>query len=109
MGLRDEQSAFARDIVRLLTYASAAGYEYTFGEALRTPEQQMIYVNTGRSQTMNSNHLKKLAFDIFFFKDGVLTYDVPDLGKYWEQLDPKNSWGGFWSSFKDKPHFERRT
>lgn len=108
MTLREQQSAFARDIVRLLTYASAKGYEYTFGEAARTAEQQEIYVRTGKSKTYNSNHLRRTAMDIFFFKEGQLTYDVPELGKFWEELDPKNSWGGFWTSFKDAPHFERR-
>lgn len=108
MTLREEQSAFARDIVRLLTFASAKGYEYTFGEAERTKEQQEIYVKTGRSKTMNSNHLRRCAMDIFFFKDGEQTYATQDLGSFWEDLDPKNSWGGSWTSFKDAPHFERR-
>ena len=38
-------------------------------------------------------------------------YDVKALrpfGDYWESLNPKNSWGGSWASFKDVPHFERR-
>ena len=108
MSLRKEQSAFARDIVRLLTYASAKGYEYTFGEAERTKEMQEIYVKTGKSKTYNSNHLRRTAMDIFFFKDGALTYDIPDLGRFWEELDTKNSWGGNWKTFKDAPHFERR-
>jgi len=46
-----------------------------------------------------------------FVKDGVLTYDIAvlrPLGEYWQSLHPKNSWGGFWKSFKDVPHFERR-
>jgi hypothetical protein len=94
--------------VRLLTYASALGYEYTFGEAERTKEMQEIYIKTGKSHTYNSNHLRRCAVDLFFFKDGELTYNVPELGKFWEEIDPKNSWGGNWKSFKDAPHFERR-
>lgn len=111
MSLRTEQSAFALDIIRLLIFAYKQGYEFTFGEAQRPIEMQEIYVRMGRSKTLNSNHLKKLAFDINFFKDGVyLTSKVQlqDLGKYWESLSPKNSWGGNWNSFKDIPHFERR-
>jgi len=50
MSLREEQSKFASDIVRLLSWASDAGYEYTFGEALRTPEQQAVYVRTGSKE-----------------------------------------------------------
>jgi hypothetical protein len=30
------------------------------------------------------------------------------VGDHWESLDPKNSRGGNWKSFKDLPHFERR-
>lgn len=106
MSLREEQSLFARDITRLLVYASGKGYEYTFGEVERTLAQQQLYVAQGRSKTMNSMHLKRCAFDIHFFKDGELCY--PDeLGTFWESLDPKNQWGGNWSSFKDKPHFQR--
>lgn len=108
MTLRNEQSAFAADVVRLLSHAFSLGYEVTFGEALRTPEQQAIYVKTGRSQTMNSNHLRKCAIDLNFFRAGALTYDIQELGTYWESLSDKNSWGGNWNNFKDKPHFERR-
>jgi hypothetical protein len=46
-----------------------------------------------------------------FFKDGKLCYDIPALtpvGEYWQSLNPKNQWGGFWKSFKDVPHFERK-
>lgn len=108
MGLRDEQSAFARDIVKLLTFASERGYEFTFGEFERPVEMQKLHVAAGRSKTMNSRHLVRCAADIYFFRDGKLTYEVDDLGRYWESLSPKNSWGGFWESFKDKPHFERK-
>jgi peptidoglycan L-alanyl-D-glutamate endopeptidase CwlK len=106
--LREEQSAFARDIVRLLTYASGLGYEYTFGEFERPIEMQKLHVAAGRSKTMNSNHVRRCAADIYFFKGGELTYDIEELGRFWESLSPKNSWGGNWASFKDKPHFERR-
>jgi hypothetical protein len=107
MTLRERQSAFARDIVRLLVFAAGKGYEYTFGEAERPIEMQRIHVQAGRSKTMNSNHIERCAFDIHFFKDGKLCYPQ-ELGDFWESLDPKNSWGGNWRSFKDAPHFERR-
>ena len=108
MSLGQEQQAFARDIVSLLTKAFTEGYEVRLGEFERTIEQQKIYVQTGRSKTMNSNHIKKCAADLHFFKDGVLCYPKL-LGDYWESLNPNNSWGGNWKSFKDQPHFERRT
>lgn len=112
MSLRTEQSRFAEDIVRLLTWASSAGYEYTFGEFQRPVEMQRIHYNAGRSKTMNSLHIKKLAADIFFFLNGNLLSskeDMQPIGNYWETLGAKNSWGGNWKSFKDIPHFERRS
>lgn len=107
MSLRSEQSEFSRDIVRLLTFAAGKGYEFTFGEAERPLEMQKIHFAAGRSKTMNSQHLKRLAFDLHFFKDGTLCYPQ-ELGDFWEQLGPKNRWGGNWKSFKDSPHFERQ-
>jgi peptidoglycan L-alanyl-D-glutamate endopeptidase CwlK len=107
MTLREEQSTFARDLVQLLIQATARGYEFTLGEVERTKEQQAMYLASGRSKTMNSMHLKRCAADIHWFKDGMLTYDVPELGKVWESLSPENSWGGNWPSFPDKPHFQR--
>jgi len=111
MALVTEQAAFLQDVARLIQYAADIGWTVTAGELYRTPEQQAIYVKTGRSKTMNSFHLKRLAVDLNFFKDGKLVYDVTalkPLGTFWESLSEKNSWGGNWNSFKDVPHFERR-
>ena len=110
MSLRTEQSHFALDIVKLLVWATEQGYEFTFGEAQRPVEMQEIYVRTGRSKTMNSLHLKKLAMDIFFFKDGkylATKEEVQLLGNHWESMCAANEWGGNWDSFKDVPHFQR--
>lgn len=111
MSLVSEQAAFLLDASRLIQKATQMGFVVTGGELFRTAEQQAIYVKTGRSKTMNSNHLKRLAIDLNVFKDGVLCYDIAvlkPLGDYWESINPKNSWGGNWNSFKDSPHFERR-
>jgi len=107
MTLGQHQEAFSRDLVKLISHAHSLGYEVRIGEVERTVEQQKLYVQTGRSKTMNSYHIKKCAADLHFFKETQLVY--PDeLGAYWESLNPLNSWGGNWNSFKDKPHFERR-
>lgn len=106
-----EQAEFLQHACLLIQKAAELGFVVTGGELYRTPEQQQIYVKTGRSQTMASNHLRRCAIDLNFFKDGALTYDIAalrPLGEYWQSLHPKNSWGGFWKSFKDVPHFERR-
>jgi len=113
MGLVVEQAAFLLDVCKLIPFATEKGFTVTGGELHRTPEQQGIYVKTGKSMTMNSNHLKRLAIDLFFFnaQGGGPIYDIETLrpvGEFWQSLNPKNSWGGFWQSFIDAPHFERR-
>lgn len=111
MSLVAEQAAFLLDACRLIQRATELGFTVTGGELARTVEQQEIYMKTGKTKTMASNHLKRCAVDLNFFMNGKLIYDIPTLkpvGDYWESLNPKNSWGGNWASFKDVPHFERR-
>jgi len=111
MSLREEQSAFWNDIILLSQFALRIGFEITEGEGHRTTEQQKLYVEQGKSKTMQSYHLNRLAHDLFFFKAGALIQDkagLQEIGDYWESLHPLNSWGGNWSSFIDTPHFERR-
>ena len=112
MSMIKEQSEFLQDVAKLIQFIhTLPGYTATGGELHRTPEQQQIYVKTGRSKTFNSKHLSRLAIDLNFFVDGKLVYDIKllePIGKYWESLSPKNSAGMFWKSFKDVPHFERR-
>lgn len=106
-----EQAYFLLDVARLIAWCAENGWVVTGGELWRTPEQQAIYVQTGRSQTMQSNHLRRCAIDLNFFRDGQLVQSreqIAPVGAYWESLNPKNRWGGNFSSFKDIPHFERR-
>ena len=110
MSLVAEQAAFLQDVCKLLQYAAEQGWVVTGGELYRTPEQQEIYLKTGRSKTMASNHLKRCAIDLNFFKDGKLIWDkaqIAPLGAYWESLNSKNRWGGNFRSLVDVPHFER--
>lgn len=111
MSLVAEQAAFLQDLAKLLAFCWEKGFVVTGGELFRTPEQQAIYVKTGRSKTMNSNHLRRCAIDLNFFLNGALIQSktvLQPVGDYWESLNPKNKWGGNWSSFLDIPHFERR-
>jgi peptidoglycan L-alanyl-D-glutamate endopeptidase CwlK len=115
MSLVSEQAEFLLHVCKLVEFATQHGFTVTGGELERKVEMQEIYVRTGRSKTLNSRHLSKCAVDLNFFEqvDGrlKLTYEIPRLkpiGEFWEQLSPKNSWGGHWNSFKDVPHFERR-
>ncbi len=107
MTLGEHQEIFAYHQFLLEQEAYRLGYKIRRGEAERTVEQQRIYFLAGRSKTMDSRHIKKCAQDLHFFKDGKLCYPK-ELGAFWESLDPLNSWGGNWRSFKDAPHFERR-
>lgn len=105
MTLGKQQELFSRNFCKLLQFIFEKGYEVRIGEVLRTAEQQQIYIKMGRSKTMNSQHLKKLAVDLYITKDGVIVY--PDeVFKYWESLDPDNNAGAYWKTFVDKPHFE---
>jgi hypothetical protein len=127
MTLSEKQKIFTFNIAKLITEAYRQGYELTFGEVFRTPEQQKIYFDTGRSKTMNSRHLDRLAVDFNIFKDGVLLFNNPatrnaeiqsclPLGEYWISLNTDNVWGGDWDrdhttldeTFKDPYHFEQK-
>tara|TARA_B100001765_G_C19333509_1_gene262796 strand:+ start:81 stop:437 length:357 start_codon:yes stop_codon:yes gene_type:complete len=115
MKLSEQQQIFTLNIAKLIAEADCLGIGLTFGDAYRTEEQQRIYVNSGKSKTMNSNHRRRLAVDFNFFKDGNLTYkfeDIKPLGDFWAKLHPANRWGGDWNKngkpdgFMDTPHFE---
>ena len=110
MSLVNEQAKFLLDVCKLVQFADEHGFTVTGGELWRTAEQQEIYVRTGRSRTMKSNHLRRLAIDLNFLRGGAVIWDKDELtevGKFWESLDPKNRWGGNFTTLKDVPHFER--
>jgi len=123
MDLRSKQSIFAFNFSKLIQYAYGIGYEITFGEGLRTKDQQLLYfegyhlMKLGSdlklakckrfSKTMNSLHLKKLAHDINLFKDGVLKTDKESfrqISEYWKSLNAKNTCGYYWNW--DYGHFQ---
>lgn len=118
MTLGEHQEIFSSQVALLITKAIDMGFGVRLGEALRTPEQQKLYFNSGASKTMNSQHLKKLAIDLNLIVDGRLATakEIAPLGKWWESIDALNRWGGSWrglveagkSSFVDSPHFERQ-
>jgi len=70
MTLSQKQRLFTKNIGLLIEFAYEMGFELTFGEFDRTIEQQKIYFDSGRSKTMNSRHLIRLAGDFNIFKDG---------------------------------------
>lgn len=115
MSLSKKQGVFTQNIGKLIDWAYCNEYYLTFGHAWRSTEEQKRLVSEGKSKTMNSNHLSRLAVDFNVFINGKLTWDwhkIKPLGDYWESLHPKNRWGGDWNKndkkdgFIDSPHFE---
>lgn len=109
--LLKSQQLFSENLIKLFSYLVNNGYQFTLGEAWRTKEQQEIYIKSGRSKTMNSKHLSRLAIDLNIFKNDKLLNDpleFYEIGKYWESLHENNGYGGFWRTMRDFPHFEMR-
>ena len=95
--LRQKQSKFVVMVSKLITWANDNGYELTFGEAYRTPEQAQRDADKG-SGIKNSLHTIRLAIDLNLFKDGILLGGSDEhrpLGEYWESIG--GSWGGRFS------------
>jgi hypothetical protein len=107
--LRQKQSRFVRYVGLLIEYAGQQGYELTFGEAYRTPEQAALNAKAGTG-IANSLHTQRLAIDLMLFKDGRYLTDSADyvlLGEYWESLAPDCAWGGRFNR-PDGNHFSIR-
>lgn len=96
MSLSAKQRLFTRYVGMLIAYAYKQGYELTFGDAYRSPEQAAANAKDG-SGIANSLHCKRLAVDLNLFVKGeyITNSDAyKPLGEYWKQLDPLNRWGG---------------
>ena len=92
---------------------SISPYDFGITEGLRTIEKQKEYVRQGKSQTMNSYHLKGKAVDIVVYKDREVTWkldyykEIADLVKKIAEHDGlKITWGGDWKTLVDGPHFQ---
>ena len=94
--LQQKQSRFVRLVARLIDQATAFGFELTFGEAYRTPEQAKWNQQAGVG-IANSLHTTRLAVDFNLFINGVYQSDsaaFKPLGDYWKTLAPDCCWGG---------------
>jgi hypothetical protein len=104
--LREAQSIFLQNVAKLILWAFDNGYELTGGELQRTEEQQEVYVLEGKSKTMDSDHLKRLAIDLNLFIDGVYKTDresYKPLADFWKGLHSNNVAGYDWGW--DANHF----
>lgn len=110
MTLREKQSLFVELVGKLIDHAYAEGYELTFGEAYRTPEQAALNSKNGIG-IKNSLHMIRLAVDFNLFKDGKFlekTEDFTPLGEWWEKQSTDTytcSWGGRFKTNPDGNHF----
>lgn len=107
MTLREKQSAFAELVGRLILLASANGYQLTFGEAYRSPEEAARLAALGLG-IKTSLHTSRLAVDFNLFVNGALQTDTESyrlLGEWWERQSTSGlacHWGG---RFHDGGHF----
>lgn len=100
-----KQRRFTYYIALLIQEAYARGYELTFGEAWRTPEQAKLNAAKGKGIS-NSLHIDRLAIDLNLFKDGeyLATSEAHrPLGEWWEALDKDCRWGGRFKNSKGVP------
>lgn len=84
--------------------------DFAVNEGLRTIEQQRKYVNAGKSQTMQSNHLTGRAVDLVPTPNGKMNWNDWDnyyvmaeaMQKAAEELNVKVRWGGCWEIINGK-------
>ena len=103
MTLRQKQSRFTRMIGKLIEFATANGYELTFGDAYRDPRVHGDFGERKSYSHPKSLHKMRLAIDFNLFRQGqylTSTHDYLPLGEYWESIG--GSWGG---RFNDGNHF----
>ena len=102
------------DMIKVMEEAiKESPLDFSITEGVRTLERQKELFEAGKSQTMNSRHLKGFAVDIAVLVDGKITWEfskyqiVADhIKKVAKDLGIPIVWGGDWVSFKDGPHFE---
>jgi hypothetical protein len=102
--LREKQSLFVRLTARLIRHAEDSGYELTWGEAYRSPEEAARLAKLGKG-IATSLHTQRLAVDLNLFRDGVYLSSTEahrPLGEWWEQQHELCAWGG---RFKDGNHY----
>ena len=96
MTLGEKQRRFTGLVGKLITWAYDNGYELTFGDAYRSPDEAARNAQVGKG-IANSLHTKRLAVDLNLFIDGQyknLSEAYRPLGEYWKSLDPEARWGG---------------
>lgn len=105
--LRQKQSVFVALVGRLIEYAYRSGYELTFGEAHRSPQEAARLAAAGAG-IATSLHTQRLAIDLNLFQHGRYLSSTEahrPLGEWWERQSSAEvtcCWGG---RFDDGGHY----
>lgn len=106
MTLGEQQRLFARLVGEFIVWTFDNGYELTFGECYRTPEQAAWNELKGIGIS-NSLHTQRLAIDLNLFVGGVFQTGLEayrPLGQAWKGMHLLCRWGGDFSK-PDADHF----
>lgn len=111
MTLSQKQRLFCKFVGELITWGYEHGYEFTFGDAYRSPEAAAAMAAQGKGIT-RSLHTLRLAVDLNLFISGEYRSDTEayrPLGDFWKslsqpELDIRCTWGGDFSR-PDGNHF----
>ena len=109
MKLSSKQQEFTRCISQLINFATAQGYDLTFGDAYRDHRLHGKSSEKKGYGAKNSCHKKRLAVDFNLFIDGEYIIDggcdqYQLLGEAWESMNEFARWGGRFES-GDANHF----
>ena len=111
---KDRLKGVHPDMVKVMQEAiKESPLDFGITEGLRTLERQKELFEAGKSQTMNSRHLKGFAVDIAVFINGKITWDLKNyrivtdhIKKVARDLGVMIQCGIDWASFVDGPHIE---
>ncbi len=111
---KDRLKGVHPDLVKVMEEAiKESPLDFGITEGLRTLDRQKELFEAGKSQTMNSRHLKGFAVDIAVFIDGKVNWDLPNyrivtdhIKSTAKKLNIPIQCGIDWVSFVDGPHIE---
>lgn len=106
MSLNAKQIEFTKCMAEFQVWCFEHGYQIIEAESYRPRWVAEEYARRGKG-IKNSVHTKKLARDLFLFKDGTITWDTDDyaaLGEEWKRRHPLARWGGDFRN-RDAVHF----
>ena len=95
MKFSEKQRRFTLMVAELIIFAYARDMELTFGEAMRSAEQQRLHLEAGHSRVKHSKHQDRLAVDFNLFVDGEYVRDRERYRALWERWERIGGrWGG---------------